>query len=321
MFQRGCDRIYSGITVFLVLAVIFVNGATDAPNSIAGAVGSGALKYRSACLLCALFELLGLAVAGTLFPAVSESILDISTGGVTAVPLLTVVLFALAAWRFGIPTSESHALVAALGGVSLYCNGRLTGSFIDVCIKSAVSCIAGLGAGALFVLLFSLIRKNVKLSFGKRDRSLYQGALAALSSACHGMQDGQKFTAMLIPAAASGTLPIGAVVICSAVMGAGCLAGGRRIAKKLGEEMTSPSGLDSAAADTGALTCTLASTVLGIPVSTTYMKTCSMLGAALPLKRKINGRVVLELILTWAATYPVCMLLSYCLCAVTELFL
>ena len=40
------------VTVFLVrllvLAVIFINGWTDAPNAIATAVGSGALTFKKA---------------------------------------------------------------------------------------------------------------------------------------------------------------------------------------------------------------------------------------------------------------------------------
>ncbi|HCO62233.1 MAG TPA: inorganic phosphate transporter, partial [Clostridiales bacterium] len=44
-------------TVFLirllVLAVIFVNGWTDAPNAIATAVGTGALSFRRAVALAA----------------------------------------------------------------------------------------------------------------------------------------------------------------------------------------------------------------------------------------------------------------------------
>ena len=307
--------------MFLVLAVIFVNGATDAPNSIAGAVGSGVLKYRSACILCAVFNFLGLVIASTYFPSVTKSIESISIDRMTAIPLITVIIFSSVAWFFGIPTSESHALVASLGGVSLYTAGKLGTRFIGICVKSAASCAGGFGIGALFVVILSPLFHRGRLMTRGNNRKKLQGFCAAFSAACHGMQDGQKFTAMLIPATAVGVLPASAVMICSAVMGMGCLAGGRRITKKLGEDMIVSSGADSAASDAGALVCTLVSTFLGIPVSTTYMKTCSMLGAAAAIKAPVNRRVVLELVGTWVATYPVCMMMSYLLCLLRELII
>ena len=301
------------ITLF-VLAVIFVNGATDAPNSIASAVGGGVLQYKSACVLCAVFNFLGLAVSGAFFPYVSESITSITVGKAAVIPLATVVIFSSVAWCFGIPTSESHALVAALGGVSLYTTGRLTGSFVDICIKSAASCVIGFIFGAIFAFLLSPFFKDGRLLSQKRGRRRLQAICAAGSSACHGMQDGQKFTAMLLPCAVVGKLPLSAVLIFSLVMGAGCLTGGGRITKKLGEEMTSSVGSSGVASDIGALVCTFASTLLGIPVSTTYMKTCSMLGASAAVRAPVNKKVALELLVTWAVTYPVCMAISYALC-------
>ena len=47
----------------LVLAVIFVNGWTDAPNAIATAVGSGAMSFRRGVLLAAVCNFVGAALA------------------------------------------------------------------------------------------------------------------------------------------------------------------------------------------------------------------------------------------------------------------
>ena len=47
------------VTVLLLLAVILVNGWTDAPNAIASAVVSGALPFRRAAWLAAACNLLG----------------------------------------------------------------------------------------------------------------------------------------------------------------------------------------------------------------------------------------------------------------------
>ena len=55
----------------LVLAVIFVNGWTDAPNAIATAVGSGALSFRRGVILAAACNFAGAALACLCFPAVA----------------------------------------------------------------------------------------------------------------------------------------------------------------------------------------------------------------------------------------------------------
>ena len=108
------------VTVFLiqllVLAVIFVNGWTDAPNAIATAVGSGSLTFRQGVWLAAGCNFLGAAMACLLFPAVAATVEDLIVfpGGdeaaLTALcaSLLSILVWAVLAWRFGLPTSESH---------------------------------------------------------------------------------------------------------------------------------------------------------------------------------------------------------------------
>ena len=110
----------------LVLAVIFVNGWTDAPGAIATAVGSGALSFRRGVWMAAACNFLGAAVACLCFPAVADTIGELVAfahpgQAATALnaALLSIVLWAVAAWRFGLPTSESHALVAGVSGAAL----------------------------------------------------------------------------------------------------------------------------------------------------------------------------------------------------------
>ena len=110
----------------LVLAVIFVNGWTDAPNAIATAVGSGALTFRRAVRLAALCNFAGAAVSCSLLPTVAATVGELVTfaDGQAALnalcaAMLSIILWAAAAWRFGLPTSESHALLAGLSGAAL----------------------------------------------------------------------------------------------------------------------------------------------------------------------------------------------------------
>lgn len=311
--ESGGEKVTELFTVCVIYAVIFVNGATDAPNSISGAVASGALSYRSACVLCAVFNFAGLCVSYMFFPAVADTMASLK-GSDSIIPMVTVVIFAVAAWVLGIPTSESHALVAAVGGVSLYALGRPDARFIDICIKSAVSCAAGFASGGI-VTAFAASALHLRQRLSRKVQIL----CAALSSACHGMQDGQKFVLLLAPVSASGRLSLGSVLLCSAVMGLGCLSGGRKMTDTVGAELVPAcSRALSTCADMGAVMCTLASSFFGIPVSTTYMKTCTLMGAASVGRARVSGKVARRLFAVWILTYPVCMAIAYALCRVLD---
>ena len=122
--------------VLLTLAVVFVNGWTDAPNAIAAAVATSALSFRRAALLGGICSLLGgLCMVGinSQVAYVIYSIADFRgepQQSLTALcaAMASIVIWAVAAWLFGLPTSESHALAAGLTGAAV----ALKGSFAAV---------------------------------------------------------------------------------------------------------------------------------------------------------------------------------------------
>ncbi|HYH03840.1 MAG TPA: inorganic phosphate transporter, partial [Bacillota bacterium] len=109
------------LVLALILAAEFINGWTDSPNSIATVVSTRVLKPQTAVVLATICNIIG-AFLGT------EVAKTIGTGIVKpeAINLITVaaamvgiVIWSVVAWYFGLPTSESHALVAGLTGASL----------------------------------------------------------------------------------------------------------------------------------------------------------------------------------------------------------
>ena len=113
-------------TACCVLGVIFVNGWTDAPNAIAAAVSTRAMTMRQGVLTATVMNLLGGLAALSIGKKVAETVFylgvfpsDRAGGCALAAAMLAVILWAVAAWRFGIPTSESHGLLAGLMGASL----------------------------------------------------------------------------------------------------------------------------------------------------------------------------------------------------------
>ena len=123
------------ITVLLTMAVILVNGWTDAPNAIATAISTRAMEPRPAILMAAVFNFLGILVMTAVNKTVAETIFNMVDFGdnshealvALCAAMVAIVLWAVAAWIFGIPTSESHALIAGLTGAAIAIHGGLAG--------------------------------------------------------------------------------------------------------------------------------------------------------------------------------------------------
>ena len=191
--------IHAALLPVLVLCVILVNGWTDAPNAIATAVGSGALSFRPAVALAAVCNFAGVALACLCFPAVAatmEHLVRFSSPQATQAglcgALLAVILWGVAAWRFGLPTSESHALLAGLSGAALALGADIQPSaWVAVGVGLVLSLPAGVVAG-----------RAVCRGLGRIPHNPMQGQrwAAALTAFLHGAQDGQKFLALLLMA-------------------------------------------------------------------------------------------------------------------------
>ena len=121
------------IAVALTIGVILVNGWTDAPNAIATCVVTRCMSARAAIIMAAVFNFLGVFIMTLVNATVAETITkmvdfgddpDVAIISLSAA-LFAIVLWAVIAWVFGIPTSESHALIAGLTGSAIALHGNL----------------------------------------------------------------------------------------------------------------------------------------------------------------------------------------------------
>ena len=123
------------ITVLLTLGVVMVNGWTDAPNAIATCVSTRSMSPRAAIIMAAIFDFLGIFVMSSVNTLVAETIFKmVDFGGdsgdalvALCAALFAIVLWATTAWWFGIPTSESHALIAGISGAAIALQGGIGG--------------------------------------------------------------------------------------------------------------------------------------------------------------------------------------------------
>ena len=299
-------------SIILTLGVVFVNGWTDAPNAITGCVCSGALSMKKAVALASICNFLGVTLSSVLFPTVAKNIFETAgvTGGALCASLLSVIIMAVSAWCFGIPTSESHAIIASLAGASLAIGKSISTKLIFMTVSGLIiSVIGGFVAGFFIYGKF----KKVKI------KKWHEVVGAGLMSFMHGAQDGQKFISILLLAfGISGTfkIPIWAVFTCSAVMTLGTALGGGRIIEKVGREMVTTDSATSVSSDIAGGMSILMSTVLGLPVSTTHAKTASIMGCGYRQK-SINKKTMRQMIAAWLITFPICFILGFIF---TELF-
>jgi PiT family inorganic phosphate transporter len=123
------------IITILTLGVILVNGWTDAPNAIATCVSTRSMGPRAAILMAAVFNFLGVFLMTLVNATVAQTIYKmVDFGGnsddaliALCAALFAIVIWATSAWWFGIPTSESHALIAGISGAAIALQGGLAG--------------------------------------------------------------------------------------------------------------------------------------------------------------------------------------------------
>ena len=316
------------ITVILTLGVIFVNGWTDAPNAIATCVSTRAMGVRAAILMSAIFNFLGVLIMTLINSTVAMTIKNmVNFDGhndqamiALCAALFAIVIWAVAAWYFGIPTSESHALIAGLSGAAIALQGGFSGingaEWVKVLIGLLLSTLLGFASGYIICKLTVLICQNMDR---RKTNTFFNGAQifgGAAMSFMHGAQDGQKFMGVLIlgvflmngsDSTAGVVLPVWMMLLCSVVMGLGTGVGGKKIIKSVGMDMVKLEKYQGFSADLAAAACLLLSSLFGIPVSTTHTKTAAIMGVgAVKRLSAINFRVVGDMVMTWVLTFPGC---------------
>lgn len=327
------------IAVLLTLGVILVNGWTDAPNAIATCVVTRCMPAQAAILMAAVLNFFGVFVMTLINSTVAETITKMVDFGddprlaiiSLSAALFAIVLWAVLAWVFGIPTSESHALIAGLTGSVIALHGSLDGvngeEWVKVVYGIAISVVLGFGLGWIVCKAVTLIFYNANRPktepFFKGAQIFGAGAMAFM----HGAQDGQKFMAVILLCVymshgqaipESITIPIWLMIVCSVVMALGTAMGGKKIIKSVGMDMVKLEKYQGFSADIAAATALLICSVFSLPVSTTHAKTTSIMGVgAVKRVSAINFTIVKEMVLTWVLTFPGCGLVGFLM---TKLF-
>ncbi len=321
------------VAAVLTLGVILVNGWTDAPNAIATCVSTRAIDVRKAIVMAAICNFFGVLVMTAINASVAMTIYNMVDFGSNAhealialcAAMAAIVVWATAAWYFGIPTSESHALIAGLTGAAVAIHGNFSGvnwlEWRKVLLGLLLSTVLGFGLGFVLSKLITLLFRGHSRTRCDSFFAKSQVAGGAAMAFMHGAQDGQKFMAVFLLGAALANgqteatafaVPLWLMLLCSAVMGLGTSIGGYRIIKSVGMDMVKLKPYQGFAADAAGAICLLISSLSGVPVSTTHTKTTAIMGVGASKRiRNVKWNVVRDLVLTWVFTFPGCGLLGF----------
>jgi PiT family inorganic phosphate transporter len=313
-----------GLLVLLALAFDFMNGFHDAANSIATVVSTGVLKPYQAVMWAAFFNVVAISlfelkVAATVGKGiVSPEYMD---NHVIFGALLGALMWNIATWYYGIPSSSSHALIGGLIGSTIAKAGTaplLVPGILKTAVFIILSPLIGFVLGALIMILVSWIFfRSAPRRVDRWFRRL-QLISSALYSVGHGSNDAQKTMGiiwLLLIAAGMSTAgkqpPTWVVVSCFVAIGLGTLFGGWRIVKTMGQRITKLKPVGGFAAETGGAITLFMASFFGIPVSTTHTITGSIVGVGSATRaRAVHWGVAGNIVIAWVLTIPASALMA-----------
>lgn len=307
------------VVLLLILGAEFVNGWTDAPNAVATVISTRALPPFIAILMAAVFNLVGVLLSGTAVAKtigtgiVNPDVINLST---VASAMVGIIVWSSIAAHWGLPTSESHALVAGLAGAGLAAAGPgalLWVGWQKVLIGLVFSTFLGFGAGLLVMTaIYRVFRRFTPARIRGLFRYLQIGSSAFMAFS-HGTNDGQKFmgvfTLSLVLAGVfqEFVIPLWVILLCAVTMAIGTMVGGWKIIRTMGMRVTHLDTSQGFAAEMGAATTIEIATRLGIPLSTTHTINTSIMGVgAVRRFSAVRWGVSAEIVTGWILTFPIC---------------
>ncbi len=317
-----------GFLIFAFIAVLAfeaVNGWTDAPNAVATVVSTRALPPFAAVAMAAVLNLAG-ALSGTaVATTIGKGIVDIEsvtleTGAAAA---LAVVIWSGTAAYFGLPTSESHGIVAGIAGAAVADAGTdvlLWDGWQKVFTGVGSAIVFGFAGAFLLMILIYWLFQRVNPSLTRRVFIPAQIASSAFMAWSHGTADGQKaigVMAMLL-AIWEGTpakefhVPLWIIFLGATTMGVSTMAGGWRIIRTLGMRVTHLETYQGFAAEAAAATTLTVTARLGIPLSTTHTIGSAIMGVGSTRRLSaVRWGIAYNIVAAWVLTFPICFGLAW----------
>ena len=229
--------------------------------------------------------------------------------------ILGAIVWNLITWKFGIPSSSSHALIGGLCGAAIIHGGLpsvLWGGIVHKVLiplvgSPAMGFIIGfLLMGGIFKTLANVYPGRVSASF--RNLQIVSAAAMAFT---HGLNDAQKSMGIITMALVSARMipepvvPLWVVLSCATVMALGTSVGGWRIIKTMGHKIIRLEPVHGFAAETSSAIVLFVTSHFGMPVSTTHVISGSIFGVGTSKRLSaVRWGVAQSMVMAWVLTLP-----------------
>ena len=335
------------LITIIVLALIFdyINGFHDAANSIATIVSTKVLTPFQAVLWAASFNFVAFfiakyiigefGIANTVSKTVFETYITLP---VIFAGIIAAIVWNLATWWFGIPSSSSHTLIGGFAGAAIMASG-FKAIQSAVIIKIAAFIFLAPLVGMIMSFFITVLVMNICKKANPHKAESWFKKLQLVSSALfsigHGLNDSQKVMG-IIAAAMIAAHPLGLGIgiesiedlpnwvafSCFLMISLGTMSGGWKIVKTMGTRITKVTPLEGMVAETaGALTLYMTE-ILKVPVSTTHTITGAIIGVGATKRLSaVRWGLTQGLLVAWILTIPVSALLAAIIYKIVMLFL
>jgi len=333
-------------TVVVVLLFDYTNGFHDAANIVATVIASRAMTPVQAVIIVGVFEFLGpllggTAVANTIGKFVTlDGVLPLLSLSILLCGLIGAIVWNLATWYFGIPSSSSHALVGGLIGAIVVsvgadhvvwgfhelASGHLTG-IVKVLAALVLSPLIGFWAGYFVHRLMNALLRNATIAANSRLRFAQFFTAAGLAFS-HGANDAQKSMGILTLVLLLGgfipsfEVPFWVMLACASAITLGIISGGWRIVRTLGFAIYRVRPIHALDSQLTSGLVIMSASLIGAPVSTTHVVASSIMGiGASERPRAVRWSKAKDIATTWIITIPGAALVAVQAYALLNLFL
>jgi inorganic phosphate transporter, PiT family len=312
------------VTIAVGFIFAFINGFHDGCNVLASSISSRSILPRQAMLIACTAEFIGALILGT---AVAETIGRgvVFTNNVLAEEPMIGIIFVLSTllggiiwnlvtWKYGIPSSSSHALIGGILGSGIFLFGWHSINWINILFKVIIvmftSPIIGFSIGYFFIKLSILLLKNSSMDVNNHLKKIQHYSMFFLGIS-HGSSDSQKsmgliaLVLLVINGGSEFYIPLWVKLGCAAAITAGLSVGGWKIIKTVGDKIYKLKPIHSFSSQIAASSVIAASSLFGAPVSTTQIVISSVMGVGAGDRyKKVNWNTVKSIATAWFTTLP-----------------
>ena len=306
------------VVVVTALAFDFTNGFHDTANAMATSIATGALRPKTAVAIAACLNLAGAFLSVQVAKTISGGLVDetLISPVVIFAGLVGAILWNLVTWFLGLPSSSSHALFGGLIGATWVAGGAGAIHFNTVLNKVILPAVLSPVVAALIAVTVTYLAFRVTAradpATSAAGSSAARRVSASMVALAHGTNDAQKTMGVITLALISAGLlapgsapPFWVVLSAGLAIGLGTYMGGWRIIRTLGSRVSDIHTVQGFTAETTSTAVILASTHLGLPLSTTQVCTGSIFGAGAGRRlASVHWGVAGRIVLGWSFTLP-----------------